>query len=953
MQAGLPEPPPPPPAKFYSYWQLAENQPSIRQGGRANTIAVHPNDNTQMLVASETGGLFKSVDHGAHWSHVDSLPVYFTEAVAYLPSNPNVLLVTAQADFKSNNGGGVWRSENGGATWRQMPLMNPSPTRRLSAYEISIRSNDGSIFVATSEGVFNSVDTGLTWTSSNVFPGSPNPIVVSVVAAPGMLLAAGPGGVRRWDTSTTPPRWRVPATPLGPVRDMHALGLSPLSASHAYLVDATSMLLRTEDGGVTWAQIASAPARPDNNCGGISFIKTVQHTVVGFRHLDLYFGNRCDLHHLDASVNIAGTSANYSGTWQPTVIDHRDTRDLAFNGNQPVLLGTDGGLHATNDGGVTWSFIGGGREGGYNALQVTEVRGQAVGPIGTPPTTDLYFGTQDNNLWSSNIFNNIFRAEGSEGAYIEAERRVAFEKDSEIEFWACGNCVNKVSERHFANTALWKQPPTPDGSPAIIRRSMFVQPVQASANLSAGLALTEDSGAHWRQFAAFTERTRDLPKLAQSGDGDPFMRTIVYQAYGTAETDPDVKEINKLMRIHKRLFSTGNGTVFFPAMTGFGGLGINPTQFAFYQILGIDPGNPFHVIAPDVVGQRMMETRSGGETWTEIPGLTNLVTDNGRLLFRTNFISNWRGEIFPIVTAVSFCPQDPNLVLVGTSEGGIFRSNDNGATWKKIEGTQLATYITSFFWESANTVHVSTYGRGLWKLRNRRIAVLSAFDDLCGTACEVVSNDSGPGRPPFSGGILVYEGTVLAARTDGSQLKEVFVTPGSSVAFIGAEDDPQWDITITETESVDSKELASLPAPPKGWITKGLVFTDGDKLTGTVFGDAQMTLVPPASSEDFGGSTESPTKGRPYIRLTAADSSGMFPHETFELTATDFISGKSYEVLIDGEATKSAVTADRVGSFSAKLSAPEDFGYHVVEVRAAGEGEAVIQASMFLVKHGD
>jgi photosystem II stability/assembly factor-like uncharacterized protein len=937
-------------AKFVSFWQLSENQPNIPQGGRANTIAIDPANNDRIFVASESGGLFKSTDRGLHWSHVDTLPVYLTQAVAYLPSNPNVLLVTAKADFKSNNGGGLWRSANGGATWSQAPLMIPGFTGRLSAFEISIRPGNETVFVATSQGVFSSSDTGLSWTYSDVFAAGNDHTVFSVLATSSALLAGGPGGVRRWDTSTAAPRW-ITTSAVGSVGDIHAFGRSPLSASHAYMVDATSALFRTEDGGVTWTPIASAPPRGDRPCGGISFVRTIQRTTLFTRVLFLYVGNRCDLHQLAAPVNLAGTSANYSGTWHAAWLDHGDTRDLAFAGNQPFLLGTDGGLHNTADGGSTWHFTGGGRD-GYNALQVTEVKGQSVG---STFTTDLYFGTQDNNLWSSNIWGNIYNLYGAEGFFIEAERRAVFDADAKIAFVACGGCQNKLSGRHFTNTVPWNNAPGAAGSPAIIRNSTYVQAVSVTKGLQPGLALTEDSGATWRQFAVFPHAGRDIPKLGRSGEGDPFLTSIVYQAFRSNLPAPEFGEVNRLLRIHKRLFSTTDGTVFFPAMNGFGGLGINPTMFAWYQIYGIDRGNAFHVIAPDVVNQRMMETRDGGENWTEIPGLTNLVTDGGRLLFRTELIDTYRGPIFPIVTAVSFSPQDPNLVLIGTSEGGIFVSNNNGGTWKKIDGTDQATYITSFFWESANSVHLSTYGRGLWKLRNRRIALPSAFDELCGTACDVVSNDSSPGRPPFSGAVLVYEGTVLGARTSGSQLKEVFVTPGSSVVFTGDLNDPQWDIDITEAESVDPTGLESLPKPPKGWIAKGLVFTDGDKLTGTVFGDSEMTLVPPVSLETYGGSTESPTKGKPYINLTSTDSNGIttvYPNGAFELAATDFLPESTYEVFIDGQTTKVAVTADRTGSFATKLSAPETFGYHLVEIRAAG-GKTAVDSSLFLVKHGD
>ena len=932
--------------KFITFWTLSENQANIKQGGRANTIAVHPANSNQMFVASESGGLFKSTDHGLHWTHVDSLPVIFTEAVVYHPSNPAILLVTAKEDFKTNNGGGVWRSADGGVTWNQMALTIPNFAGRLSAYEISLVPRSGSVVIGTSEGIFQSFDTGLTWTYSDVFGGG-NRTVLSVLATSDRIYAGGPAGVRI--RLGTPPTWATPASQLGSVQDIHAFGRSPLTAN-AYLVNGSSRLFVTENGGANWTQITSAPVGGPP-CGGISFLKVRSRTTIPNRQvLDLYFGNRCWLHRLAAPV--FGNTANHGGTWQRSEIEHADTRDLAFANNEPVLLGTDGGLHNTPDGGVHWPFVGGGRLGGFNALQVTEVDAQLIRDSWT---TDLYFGTQDNNVWASNIWGNIYALFGAEGFFIEAERTVQSDADAQINFTACGGCQNNESGRHFAGSTPWHNPPGfVTGSPVVIRRSTYVQGMPASVEADAGLAITLNSGIAWWQFARFNEERRDLPKLGRSGFDDPSHTTILYQAFRTNQLGPMWNQAARLLRVHRTEPTNDVGTVFFPAMNGFGALGTTRTMFVPYQVYAVDPGNPFHLIAPDVVNQKVMETRDGGENWTEIPGLANLVTNNGQLVFRMNLLGPAFGAVFPVVTAVSFSPQDPRLVLVGTMEGGIYISGDNGATWRKIAGTDPATYITSFAWQNANTVYVSTYGRGLWKLRNVRIAIPGAFDELCG-ACEVLSMDGGSQPPQFDGSVHVFEGTILGVRTEKSQLRELLVTPGSSVVFTGDQKDAQDDIVITESNGRDASDYEPLPQHPKGWIAKGLVFVKGDMLTGTVYGESEASLLPPPTKEDYQGSTKSPTEGTPYVHLTASAFYGVaaaLPEETFELAATDFVGGASYEVLIDDVALKGEYTADDKGSFTARISAPEDQGYHRVEVRRAGDKEA-IDGSVLLVMHDD
>jgi photosystem II stability/assembly factor-like uncharacterized protein len=792
-------------------WNVAEHQPDLAQGGRANAVAVHPANGDELFVASDGGGLFKSTDRGLHWTHVDTLPVFFTQAVAYVDSN--VVLVSAKADFKTDNGGGVWRSDDGGATWTQRPL--PGPTGRLSAYEISVSAPNA--VVGTSKGVFVSTDGGVSWTHEDPFGGSGE--VFSVLLMPGnpsRIYASGPAGVRLGTIPLGP--WVAPASAgIGGVWTVHAFGRSPLSPSHAFLTTGHSVW-RTEDSGVNWTLIP-APPNPGGGCDSMPFIKAAARGAF----LDLYFGNECKLHRLAVPVDSGGTadfSSVVSGAWQLLGADPSGMRDLALVDAEPVLLATNRGLHNTADQGLQWSYTGGGRD-GYSALQVAEIKGQLVQ---SEAATDLYFATRDNGLWAADAeAADVYPdPRPGEAFFLEAERTVPSPAESRITWKACNPCKTSQSNRHFANETEWAGPDGGTNAPVLLKRHQYMQ------NVPSGLEWTPDAGTTWHPFASHSEETIGIPTLARPGFG--FIPPIVYQAKET-----------RLLRV------LGNGMVFHPAMTGFGGLGIRETRFAQYAVYGVRGST--HVIAPDIVNQRMMETTDAGDIWSEMAGLTSLVTDNGKLLFQTEVQDDAGDPLVraPLVTAVSFSPQDPRLVVIGTQEGGIFVSSNQGQTWSKIAGSEKAPHITSFFWANANTVFLSTYGRGLWKLTNRRIIVADAFDDFCGS-CEVVANDGGPGRPPFDGSVLVFEGSILGVRTDNRRLREVFVTPGSSVLFTGDPKDEQEDIVITESNGKDSFE--PLPKPPDGWIVTGVVFTTDDVLTGTVFAESEMSLLPPESEKE-------------------------------------------------------------------------------------------------------
>ncbi|MBV8519983.1 MAG: hypothetical protein JO197_21505 [Acidobacteria bacterium] len=927
-------------AQFATFWSAEENQLDIPEGGRVNTIAVSPFDSNEMFVTSESGGVFKTIDRGVHWQHVDKLRTLFAQSVAYFPSIRGVVFVTAKADF-GFDAGGVWRTADGGDNWVHVLKTTPGDTNRLSAYEISISKD--LVHVASSRGLYTGWNDGFVWGLLPVFD-SGDPTILSVLVQGSRIYVGGPQGVRFMNVND--PFWQRPIGGPAAVTDMHAFGGSP-DQVHAYVVDQYKELWVTQDFGPHWTNMPTT--KGTDGCSGAAFIKVVEFTAenpippASGRYRRLYYSNRCDFYAATAQIDTDGTVhyPRFVSDWRQESVDHNGPRHLGVIRDTAVLLGTSGGLHRAiaPD---TWQFIGGGKTGGYNALQINEVKGQRVGDR----RTDLYIGTQDNNLWAWSLGDNSLTALPSEAHYLEMPRTVDSSSDCKMTFALNGDRFK--SGRWFANLASWADAPSSrKQAPALIRESNYVQNVMRThTSPNAGLAATDQCGKDWSTFAVFSEEPRDLPRLGSAGDlVDPLSLVVMYQPYRRNNGG----EASRLMRIWKPISSNAPATVAYAAMNGFGGLGINLTHFGGYRVYGVDSRDPLHLIAPDVVNAQLMQSADGGENWSAMPAqLTDLATEHGHYLFRTDLLGSHPGpgNVFPEVTAISFSPQDPRLVLIGTSQTGIFASMDRGDHWWKVPNSEKVTYVTSFFWDNANTVYVSTYGRGLWKLRNRRVA--ASFDDNC-SGCDVVSN-AGSGRPPFDGSVLAFDGQVLGVRTEKGQLREVFVTPGTSVLLTGDVSNAHDEIAITESEGRDAYE--PLPQPKSG-IVAGVVFTKDDQLTGTVFAASTMSLVPPASTKEVKGSTDSPTKGQPYIALATSTfdgTSSAAPRETFELSASNFAAGARYEVLVDDALLKGTFTVDASGSFTAKLTAPPEPGYHSVAVRLAVDA-TVIDSTTFVVKY--
>jgi hypothetical protein len=124
----------------------------------------------------------------------------------------------------------------------------------------------------------------------------------------------------------------------------------------------------------------------------------------------------------------------------------------------------------------------------------------------------------------------------------------------------------------------------------------------------------------------------------------------------------------------------------------------------------VHPTNWGYVIAPDIVGNNVKVTRDGGKTWSTDAGLTAQVLRGGALRM-------WGGKAdFMQVTEIAFDPYNPRRILVGTRDGGIACTMDDGRTWRTIYDSDKIHYITGFHFHPSGAVYIASYGHGLWQM---------------------------------------------------------------------------------------------------------------------------------------------------------------------------------------------------------------------------------------------
>jgi|GEM_PF-903358 len=940
------------PVVAQSYWRLSQLELDIPTAGRANTIAVNKADENVILVASESGGLFRSTNGGSVWSHVDSLPEYKTVSVVFLPNNPAIAIATVETDYRVANGGGIWRSTDRGVTWTQAynppwPYISFNGFDPFSANEISVAPDTGAIYVATSFGVAISNDDGASWHISPLF--GPRDFKVTAVHAQrdGVVLAGGGQGVRR--SADGGASWTAPTTAMNGVHDIHAFGGSPLSARQVFVVDGDGRLSESQDGGDHWALLATFPLL--GNCGGITFIRAAPH-VVRFRTVGvtLYLSNRCEVYRQTPST-VAGTDLlDLSGPWAKLVVDHFDARDIGLSRHGgPLLLATDGGLHTTTDHGTTWTTIGAGKS-GFNALQIYDVASQRVS---APKSTDLYFGTQDNFLWASPDFGATWPARVyGEGGALQASQQVPAAADSHITFLLCGPCRVALTGRLFAGYSSAWISPSPVGLPKIVRRSFHVQAVDYTTGFAKGLAYTRDLGASWKQYATFPEEMTDLPKQSDLLVPPASRRTVLYQAIRVGQS-----EDHETLRLVRTIQSgEETATASYPFMNNFGGIGTSRGQFIEHAVFAVDPRHPNHLIASDVDSKQIKESWDGGDNWSDRTDLTGLFSAGGTYKFNDGLYSQ--------VSAISFSRDDPNLVAVGTIQAGIFISSDAGATFARVDGSEQATSVSSLDWADPTQLIVGTYGRGLWSVVH--LLNLPRSWSYCGILCH--GSPFGRADPlwdpvpeQLARSLVVLDGHIQGMRTAGGRVTDVFVSPGARLVWRGDGPAPRiairpsarWvgfprDVRAPRT----SRTLVALALGDKdvpiGFVTSPHPIASEGKLP------SPPPPVPPRGppfNPGVVGTTRSPTADKPYIELRNPEGGTYFtPRQIMRVAARGFRPGEAVTLQIDNGPAQT-MTIGSVGRAEIRISTPKQEGLYRLTTR--DRFGALLASATFAVVHSD
>ncbi|MEO6447238.1 MAG: sialidase [Gemmatimonadaceae bacterium] len=254
-------------------------------GGRFASIAGVPGNDSIWYIGSASGGVWKSTDTGTTFRPIfDDQPVQAIGALAVAPSNHKVVWAgtgEAWAVRESDiTGDGVYKSTDAGATWQRMGLRETGRISRIIIHPL----NPEVVYACAlgratgpqeERGVFKTVNGGRTWSriafvdvntgcsSLSIDAKNPNVLVAGmweVIIKPwGMTSGGAAGGI--WMTRDGGSTWKhvvhpgLPKAPFGKI----GVAIAPTNSSRIYALIQTldqGSLWRSDDAGSTWKLVS-------------------------------------------------------------------------------------------------------------------------------------------------------------------------------------------------------------------------------------------------------------------------------------------------------------------------------------------------------------------------------------------------------------------------------------------------------------------------------------------------------------------------------------------------------------------------------------------------------------------------------------------------------------------------------------------------------------------------
>jgi photosystem II stability/assembly factor-like uncharacterized protein len=581
--------------------------------GSIGAIAVAPSDPKIIYVGTGAGiirpdlatgdGVYKSVDAGQTWTRLGLFDSQMIAMIDVSPRDPNRLFVAALGHpYGPNAERGIFRSIDGGKSFEKVLYKD----EYTSGNDVRIDPGDPSVVYAAlwqqqqsyiegggfggtpesnSGGIFKSTDGGTTWKpltqglppvlQANLTVSASNPKIVYAMVA-GLATAGGGGrggggstglyrsadGGDHWVLAVTGPDGRGTRAPdprpLARIGggDLPSITVDPKDPNVVY--SCSTVLWRTEDGGVTWSAVRGAPGGDD-----------YQRAWINPNNTDIVVAVS------DQGAVVSGNRGTTWSTWynQPTAAMYHVSTDNAFpyrvcGGQQ------DSGSACVpsrgNDGEITFHD--------WHPVNIQEY-GEAAPD---PKNPDLVFGSARTNVSLHDRRTGQTRAVGPNLAAAGASGQT-FNRNVRtmpLEWSPVDPTV-----LFYAQNAVFK---TIDGGTSWTRISGDLARQTWTAPASTGKYASGVTPAPAGSITALSPSPKDVNILWAGTDDGNIQVTMNGGIKWTNVTPPEVKAWTRIFNIEAGHFDT-------------------LTAYAAANTMRIDDFNP-----------HFWRTRDGGKTWKEI-----------------------------------------------------------------------------------------------------------------------------------------------------------------------------------------------------------------------------------------------------------------------------------------------------------------------------------------------
>jgi len=677
--------------------------------GRVTDLAGHPTDPKILYVGSAGGGVWRSNDGGVTFNAIfDDYPQSIG-CVAVDPQKPDQVIWAGTGETWTRNsvsvGNGIYKTTDGGRSWKHLGL---EASERISSIAIHPDNPDvvfvgvlGALWGDSAErGVYKTADGGQTWekifylnettgcSDLAMHPENPDVLYAAFWEFRRTAWSFNSGGKHSalYKSTDGGKTWSkihngFPEGKLGRI----AVAIAPSKPDRLYAViesekDEDKGLYRSEDGGLSWTQTNS------------DFELAVR---------PFYFSRLVVSPHDPDMVCKAGLSGSISEDGGKTFRTigsgvHADVHDFFFNPlhEDQLILGCDGGVYRSWDGGNVWEMVKGLPLSQYYHVTVDNEK-----PF------NVYGGLQDNGSWvgpSAKRSGAVLDRDWVSVGYGDGFRVYPHPEDPNILYSEMQGAEKIWRVNRAKNQAKIIKPYPEKGQPKL--RFNWNPPITTSPHepdrLYAGsqfLHKSEDRGESWETISPDLT-TNDPAKQNQeesgglSKDNSGAENHCTIFAIGESPIDENIIWVGT---------DDGNVQVTYNGGKDWRNVTANykdlvPEHTWVYHIepSSFDPNTAYAVFdghTQNDLTPYVLKTTDGGKTWTSI------ATE----------------EIEGFARSIQEDYVNPNLLYLGT-EFGLYITIDGGQSWNKFTNNMPAVAVHHLTLHPRDHALVlGTHGRGI------------------------------------------------------------------------------------------------------------------------------------------------------------------------------------------------------------------------------------------------